>query len=145
MANRSIREVVESAIAAHITAQEGLTGVQVLKGLSVTTQDLPLIVISCESAGPMSGIAQVLGNYTCTVQVGVFTSSDETNALSVHRARSAIVDASMQDIAGIKAKFNADGDASCYTATFQSFEDSRGDRALGTTITYSVDVVLAAS
>lgn len=145
MANRSIREVVESAIAAHITAQEGLTGVQILKGISVTTQDLPLIVVSCEGVGPMAGIAQVLGNYSCTVQLGVFTSSDETNALALHRARAAVVDASMQDISGIKAKFTADGDASCYTATFQSFEDSRGDRALGTTITYTVDVVLAAS
>lgn len=145
MANRSIREVVESAIAAHITAQDGLAGVQILKGISVTTQDLPLIVVSCETVGAMDGIAQVLGNYSCTVQIGVFTSSDETSALTVHRARAAVVDASMQDIAGIKAKFAADGDASCYTTTFQSFEDSRGDRALGTTITYSVDVVLAAS
>jgi len=145
MANRSIREVVESAITAHISAQEGLSGVQILKGLSVTTQDLPLIVVSCENVGPMDGIAQVLGNYNCSVQIGVFTSADETDALSVQRARAAVVDASMQDIAGIKAKFTADGDASCYTATFQSFEDSRGDRALGSTITYSVDVVLAAS
>jgi hypothetical protein len=145
MANRSIREVVESAIAAHITAQDGLTGVQILKGLSVTTQDLPLIVVSCESVGPMDGIAQVLGNYACTVQIGVFTSSDESTALTVHRARAAVVDAAMQDVAGIQSKFTADGDATCYTATFQSFEDSRGDRALGTTITYMVEVVLAAS
>lgn len=145
MANRSIREVVESAVAAHITAQDGLTGVQILKGISVTTQDLPLIVASCESVGAMDGIAQVLGNYSCTVQLAVFTSSDETNALTVHRARAAVVDAAMQDIAGLQSKFTADGDASCYTATFQSFEDSRGDRALGTTITYSVEVVLAAS
>lgn len=145
MSNRSIREVVESAIAAHISAQDGLSGVQILKGISVTTQDLPLIVISCENVGPMSGIAQVLGNYSCTVQIGIFTSSDEANALSSHRARSSIVDASMQDITGIKSKFAADGDASCYTTTFQSFEDSRGDRALGTTVTYAVDVVIAAS
>lgn len=145
MANRSIREVVESAVAAHISAQDGLTGVQILKGLSVTTQDLPLIVASCENVGAMDGIAQVLGNYSCTVQIGVFSSSDETNALTVHRARAAVVDAAMQDVAGLQSKFSADGDASCYTATFQSFEDSRGDRALGTTITYSVEVVLAAS
>jgi hypothetical protein len=50
----------------------------------------------------------------------------------------------MQDIAGIKAAFASEADASCYTATFQSFEDSKGDRALGTTITYQVDVVFAA-
>lgn len=145
MANRSIREVVESAVAAHISAQDGLSGVQILKGLSVTTQDLPVVICSCENVGPMDGIAQVLGNYACTVQLAVFTSSDETNALTVHRARAAVLDAAMQDVAGLKAKFTTDGDASCYTATFQSFEDSRGDRALGTTITYSVDVVLASS
>lgn len=145
MANRSIREVVESAVAAHITAQDGLTGVQILKGLSVTTQDLPVVICSCESVGAMDGIAQVLGNYSCTVQLAVFTSSDETNALTVHRARAAVLDAAMQDVSGLQAKFTTDGDASCYTATFQSFEDSRGDRALGTTITYSVDVVLASS
>lgn len=145
MANRSIREVVESAVAAHISAQDGLSGVQILKGLSVTTQDLPVVICSCENVGPMDGIAQVLGNYACTVQLAVFTSSDETNALTVHRARAAVLDAAMQDVTGLKAKFTTDGDASCYTATFQSFEDSRGDRALGTTITYSVDVVLASS
>ena len=145
MANRSIREVVESAVAAHISAQDGLSGVQILKGLSVTTQDLPVVICSCENVGPMDGIAQVLGNYACTVQLAVFTSSDETNALTVHRARAAVLDAAMQDVTGLQSKFTTDGDASCYTATFQSFEDSRGDRALGTTITYSVDVVLASS
>jgi hypothetical protein len=144
MANRSIREVVESPIAAHVAAQAGLTGVQILKGIAVDIQDLPLIVVSCESVGPMSGIAQVLGNYSCQVQIGVFTSADEATALTVHRVRSALVDSAMQDIAGIKAAFATEADATCYTATFQSFEDSKGDRALGTTITYQVDVVFAA-
>lgn len=145
MANRSIREVVESALVSQISAQAGLTGVQILKGIAVDIQDLPLIVVSCESVGPMSGIAQVLGNYSCQVKIGIYTSSDEVNALTVHRTRSSLVDAAMQDIPGIQAKFVTDGDATCYTATFQSFEDSKGDRALGTTIGYEVDVVFNAT
>jgi hypothetical protein len=145
MSNRSIREVVESALASHISAQDGLTGVQVLKGIAVDVQELPLIVVSCESVGPMAGIAQVLGNYSCQVQIGVFTSSDEASALSVHRERSSIIDAAMQDIAGIKTAFVTDADATCYTTTFQSFEDTKGDRALGTTIIYQVEVVLSST
>lgn len=144
MGTKSIREIVESALVAHLAAQTELAGTNIEKGIEVDVQALPTVIVSCEGVGNMAELPEGLGNYLCNVQVGVFTSADATSALSGHRDRCAAVLGALQDVAGIKAVFASQGDATCYDISYQSHDDNRGDRALGMMAVYSVAAVLPA-
>ena len=144
MGTKSIREIVEAALVSHLSAQTELSGTNVEKGIEVDTMALPTVVVSCESAGNPADLPEGLGNYTCTVQIGVFTSADATSALSGHRDRCAAVLGAMQDVATIKTVFTSAGDATCYDVIYQTHDDSKGDRALGMMATYQVHAVLPA-
>jgi hypothetical protein len=50
----------------------------------------------------------------------------------------------MQNLSAIKTVFTTQGDATCYDVTFETVDDGRGDRALGTMATFTVAVVLPA-
>lgn len=142
MGTKSIREIVETALVAHLTAQTELTGTNVEKGNDVDTMALPTVVVSCESVANVPDIAQGLGNYSCTVQIGVFTSADASTALASHRDRCAAVLGALQDVTAIKAVFTSQADATCYDVTYQTHDDSKGDRAFGMMATYNVMAVL---
>lgn len=142
MGTKSIREIVESAIVAHLVAQTELSGTNIEKGIEVDVQSLPTVVVSCENVANPGDLPEGLGNFSCTVQIGVFSSADATTPLSVHRDRCAAVLGAMQDVTGIKAVFTSQGDATCYDVTYQNHDDSRGDRALGMMASYSVMAVL---
>jgi hypothetical protein len=144
MGTKSIREIVESALVAHLAAQTELTGVNVEKGIETDVMSLPTVVVSCESVASPGDLPEGLGNYACTVQIGVFTSADATNAKSDHRDRCAAVLGALQAVSTIKGVFTTQGDATCYDVTYQSHDDSRGDRALGMMATFTVDAVLPA-
>lgn len=142
MGTKSIREIVESALVAHLAAQTELSGTNIEKGIEVDVQALPTVIVSCENAANPGELPEGLGNYLCTVQVGVFSSADASTPLSVHRDRCAAVLGALQDVTGIKSVFTSQGDATCYDVTYQSHDDSRGDRALGMMASYSVMAVL---
>jgi hypothetical protein len=142
MGTKSIREIVENALVAHLAAQTELTGTNVEKGNEVDTMALPTVVVSCESIANPADIAQGLGNYSCTVQIGVFSSADASTAVATHRDRCAAVLGALQDLDAIKAVFTSQGDATCYDVTYQTHDDSKGDRALGMMATYNVMAVL---
>jgi hypothetical protein len=144
MGTKSIREIVETAVRAHLVAQTELTGVNVYKGIEVATDTLPLVVVDCGSVANPPDLPEGLGNYLCTVTLQVYSSADEASALSVHRDRSAAVLGAMQDLDGLKAAFVAGGDATLYDVSPDTVEDGRGDRALGTQATFSLLVVLPA-
>lgn len=144
MGTKSVREIVEAAVAAHLSAQTELAGTNVYKGLDTAVDLLPQVIASCESAVPPPDLPEGLGNYECTLQVGVYTSADETNAVTNHRARSAAVLGALQDLAALKTVFTSQGDATLYDITYQSADDSRGDRALGTLASFSLCIVLPA-
>lgn len=144
MGTKSIREIVETALVSHLSAQTELSGVNIEKGIEVDKMQLPTIVVSCEAVANAPDLPEGLGNYLCTVNVGTFTSADESSALSVHRARSAAVLGAMQDVTAIKAVFVSGADATCYDVTFQSVDQSNGDRALGAMAVYQVLAVLPA-
>lgn len=144
MGTKSIREIVENALVAHLAAQTELTGTSVEKGNDVENMTLPTVVVSCEAVASAPDIAQGLGNYSCTVQVGVFTSADATTAVASHRDRCAAVLGALQDVTAIKAVFTSQADATCYDVTYQTHDDSKGDRALGMMATYNVMAVLPA-
>jgi len=114
------------------------------KGIEVDKMQLPTVVVSCEAVANAPDLPEGLGNYLFTVNVGTFTSADESSALSVHRARSAAVLGAMQDVTAIKAVFVSGADATCYDVTFQSVDQSNGDRALGAMAVYQVLAVLPA-
>lgn len=144
MGTKSVREIVETAIRAHLVAQTELTGVNVYKGIEVATDALPALVVNCNSVGNPPDLPEGLGNYLCTVTLELYTSADETSALTVHRDRSAGMLGAMQDLAAIKAVFTSQGDATCYDVSPETVDDGKGDRALGTMATFSVLVVLPA-
>jgi hypothetical protein len=144
MGTKSVREIVESAIRAHVAAQTELTGVNVYKGIEITTEQLPALVVNCSSVNNPPDLPEGLGNYSCSVTLELYTSADAATALASHRDRSAGMLGAMQDIAGIKAVFTSQGDATCYDVTPESVDDGKGDRALGTMATFRVDIVLPA-
>lgn len=144
MGTKSVREIVESGIRAHLVAQTELTGVNVYKGIEVTTEQLPALVVNCSSVANPPDLPEGLGNYSCTVTLELYTSADATSALGSHRDRSAAMLGAMQDLSAIKAVFTSQADATCYDVSPETVDDGKGDRALGTMATYRVDVVLPA-
>ena len=144
MGTKSVREIVEAAVAAHLAAQTELAGVNIYKGLDVGTELLPQAIVSCESVGNMPDLPEGLGNYAATINIGLYTSADATSATASHRDRSAAILGAMQNLTGLKAVFTAQGDATLYDASFESVDDGRGDRALGTMATFRIDLVLPA-
>jgi len=144
MGTKSIREIVESALLAHLSAQTELSGVNIYKGIEVATEQLPALVINCNSVGNPPDLPEGLGNYACNVTLELYTSADATSALTNHRDRSAGMLGAMQSLSAIKAAFSTIGDATCYDVTPDTVDDGKGDRALGTMATFVVTVVLPA-
>lgn len=144
MGTKSVREIVESAIAAHLTAQTELSGVNIYKGIEVSTESLPSIVVNCSSVANPPDLPEGLGNYACTVTLELYTSADATSALANHRDRSAAMLGAMQSLTAIKTVFTSQGDATCYDVTPDTVDDGKGDRALGTMASFTVLVVLPA-
>ena len=144
MATKSVREIVESAIQAHLSAQTELSGVNIYKGIEVATDALPSLVVNCSSVANPPEIPGGMGNYSCTVTLELYTSADASSALTSHRDRSAAMLGAMQDVTALKAVFASQGDATCYDAIADTVDDGKGDRALGTMATYSVLIVLPA-
>lgn len=144
MGTKSVREIVESAIAAHLAAQTELSGVNIYKGIEVAVDSLPSLVVNCSSVGNPPDLPEGLGNYACTVTLELYTSADATSALANHRDRSAGMLGAMQNLTALKAVFASQGDATCYDASSDTVDDGKGDRALGTMATYVVTIVLPA-
>ena len=142
MGFKSIREVVETAAVAHLATQ-GLTGVQVVAGVSAVINTLPIVVATVDSVTDIPEIQQGLGNFRCTLTVMVVTETDEANSASLHRERSEKVMSAFQDETALKAVFAAGGDATMYSCDFKSMDDGRGERTFGTSFSYEVKAVLA--
>ena len=144
MGTKSIPEITESAVSAFLADQTELAGLNIYKGIAVSSTSLPLVVVSCQSVSPVADIPGDLGNYDCTVVLQLFTSADASNALTNHRDRCAALMGAMQDVANLKAKFTAQGDATAYDAVYVSTDTGFGDRAIESTLTYTVTLVLPA-
>ena len=144
MGTKSIREIIEAAVASHLSAQTELAGVNIYKGIEVTTDVLPQAIVSCESVSYPPDLPEGLGNYSATLNVHLYTSADATSALANHRDRSAAILGALQDLAALKAVFTSQGDATLYDITSETVDDGRGDRALGTLATFTLTVVLPA-
>lgn len=128
---------------AHLGAQSIAAGTAILPGLNTALTDPPMVVASVEAVGQIPDIPQGLGNYACTLQVLVMSPSDDTGSLAAHRLLGEKVASAFADIAGLKAVFVSQGDATCYDVTLQSIDDGRGERTFGTTFTYEVLACLA--
>ena len=85
MGTKSVREIVEAAVAAHLAAQTELAGVNIYKGLDVGTELLPQAVVSCESVGNPPDLPEGLGNYAATLSIALYTSADATSATTSHQ------------------------------------------------------------
>lgn len=144
MGTKSVREIVESAVAAHLAAQTELSGVNIYKGIEVATDSLPSLVVNCASVANPGDLPEGLGNYSCKVTLELYTSADATSALANHRDRSAAMLGAMQDVATLKSVFSSQGDATLYDATPDTVDDGKGDRALGTMASFDLLVVLPA-
>jgi len=144
MGTKSVPEIVEAAVAAFLSDQTELAGVNVYKGIAVSSTALPLVVVACQNVSPAAEIPGDLGNYECSVTLQLFTSADASNALTNHRDRSAALQGAMQNVTSLKSKFTSQADATCYDATYVSQDTGFGDRAIETTLTYTVLIVLPA-
>ena len=144
MGTRSIRHIVEANLAAYLSAQSGLTGVQILTGDSAVTQTLPKAVVLCDSASTPGDLPEGLGNYSCSVRITLFSNADDTT-LADHRLRCAALAGNMRDLTSIKAAFTAGADASCYDVTIGSEDEGVDERSWATAFSYDVLVVLPAA
>lgn len=144
MGTKSVPEIVEAAVASFLSDQTELAGLNVYKGIAVSSTALPLVVVACQNVAPAADIPGDLGNYECSVTLQLFTSADASNALANHRDRSAALLGAMQNLTGLKAKFTTQADATCYDAVYQSQDTGFGDRAIESTISFMVLIVLPA-
>jgi len=141
MATKSVRYIVEAALASYLSAQTELTGVSIYKGDTADTAILPKAVVLCESAGPPNDLPQCLGNYNCGVRVTLFTSADD-ETLDTHRARCAAIAGAMQDLASVQAAFVSEGDALCYDVTPGQELEGVSERSWASVIPFDVLVVV---
>lgn len=141
MATKSVRYIVEAALASYLSAQSELAGVHFYKGDTSDTAVLPKAIVLCESAGPPADVPQGLGNYDCSVKVTLLTSADD-ETLDTHRARCAAIEGAMQDLAAIKAVFVSGGDALCYDVTARQENEGVNERSWASQMPYSVLVVV---
>lgn len=141
MGTKSVRYIVEAALASYLSAQTELAGVSVYKGDTSETAVLPKAVVLCESAGPPNDMPQGLGNYNCGVRITVFSSADD-NTLDQHRERCAGIAGAMQDLALVQAAFVAGGDGLCYDVTPGQELEGVSERAWASVLPYDVLVVV---
>lgn len=139
---KSIRHIVEETLASYLSAQSGLSGVQILTGDSNATQVQPKAVVLCDSASSPADLPEGLGNFSCSVRVTIFSNADDTT-LAQHRARCASIYGNMNDLASIQAAFVATGDATAYDVTFRSEDEGVVERSWATSFSYDVLTVLA--
>lgn len=137
----SPRHIVESVLAAFLTAEPGLAGVAVYTGDSAEINVLPKCVVLCDAARTPPELPEGAGNYFCSVRVTIFSNADD-NTLTQHRDRCAAIAGSMADISGIKAAFVADGEALCYDVIPESEDEGRDERSWATVLSYVVPVVV---
>ena len=102
MGTKSARQILEAAIASHLSAQTELAGVYIYTGDGADTNVLPKAIVLCDSARAPNDLPQGLGNYSCGTRITVFSSADD-NTLAQHRARCAAVAGAMQDLTAIQA------------------------------------------
>lgn len=143
MASKSPLNITEDALTATLAAEQSLSAYTIRKGQTSEELTLPSIVLSCESANFPQGLAQGLGNYSCKVNVGIFTQIDD-QTLTDHRTAAQDVMGKLDDLASIKASFSSIGDATCYDCTMTDLTEGRGERCFMTTLAYDVLMVLPA-
>lgn len=142
MGAKSIREAVEAAVTAHLTAQNFPAGVQVLPGLSVNKLAPPMVVASVDSVGPHPDIPEGWGNFSATLSVSIVSPARIAGAEAFHGQLSEKAANAIADEAGLRAIFVSQGDAKMYFATFRSQEDRVGDDHFGKILTYELLGVL---
>ena len=139
MGTKSIRHIVESAIATYLSTQTGLTSITFLTGDSAATQTLPKAVVLCDSArapGELVGYDN-MGNFDCSLRITLFSNADDTT-LADHRARCAAISGNMRDLESIQAVFDAAGDAYCYDVGMVSEDEGIDERSWATSFTFDV-------
>ena len=142
MGTKSIRQIVEAAVASHLGAESGLTGVHIYTGDSVDLNVLPKAIVLCDSAKTPADLPDGAGNYDCLVRVTLFSNADDTT-LATHRARCAALAGAMQDFDGLAAVFTASGDAHLYDASVNSEDEGTDERSFATAFSYGILTVLA--
>jgi hypothetical protein len=141
MGTKSARHIVEAAVAAHLTAQTELAGVNIYKGDSADTNVLPKAIVLCDSARVPNDLPEGLGNYSCSVRVTLFDSADDVT-LTDHRARMAAIAGAMQDLEALQAVFTLQGDAHCYDITPISEDEGVNERSWASVLAYDILVVV---
>lgn len=137
MGTKSIRHICEQLVAAQLTAETGLAGVNVYTGDSAAVQVLPRVVVLAESARPPGDLPEGLGNYAVGMRITLLSNADDTT-LADHRARCAALAGSMYDVALLKGAFTAGGDALLYDVTPTGEDDGLDDRSWATVFTYEL-------
>ena len=137
----SIRHVVESVLASYLSADAGLTGVNVYKGDSQDVMVLPKIIVLCDAARGAPPLGDPMGNYSCSVRITVVSNADDTT-LTTHRQRCAQLVGAMSNTTALATAFSTDGQALFYDCGVESEAEGVDERSWATAFSYDVLVVL---
>jgi len=141
MGTKSARHIVEAAVAAHLSDQVELAGVNIYKGDSADTNVLPKAIVLCDSARLPNDLPDGLGNYSCTFRITLFDSADDVT-LTDHRARVAAIAGAMQDLDALQAVFILQGDGTCYDITPMSEDEGVNERSWASVLSFDILVVV---
>lgn len=133
----SIRHVVEGVLASYLSADAGLTGVNVYKGDSQDVMVLPKIIVLCDAARGAPPLGDPMGNYSCSVRITVVSNADDTT-LTTHRERCAQLVGAMSNTTALATAFSTDGQALFYDCGVESEAEGVDERSWVTAFSYDL-------
>lgn len=133
----SIRHVVEGVVASYLSADAGLTGVNVYKGDSQDVMVLPKIIVLCDAARGAPPLGDPMGNYSCSVRITVVSNADDTT-LTTHRQRCAQLVGAMSNTTSLATAFSTDGQALFYDCGVESEAEGVDERSWVTAFSYDL-------
>lgn len=136
----SARTIVEEKVSAYLAAN--LTGVAVHKGITPETKVIPLVTAYSKASKAADALgSHPYGNYTVTLEIGVYSSADD-ETLDQHRTRVQKVQNLMSDIDALQALWTLSTDGILYDLWVTQDEEGMHQRKYGNLLEYTVFVML---
>lgn len=136
----SARTILEEKVSAYLAAN--ITGVAVHKGITDEEKVIPLITVYAKSSRAVDDLgSNPYGNYTVTLEIGVYSSADD-DSLDQHRTRVQAVQNYMSDKDALKALWTLNTDGILYDLWVTQDEEGMHQRKYGNLLEYTVFMML---
>jgi hypothetical protein len=136
----SARTILEEKVSAYLSVN--LTGVTVHKGITDEEKVIPLVTVYAKSSRAVDALgSNPYGNYTVTLEIGVYSSADD-DTLDQHRTRVQAVQNYMSDKAALKALWTLNTDGILYDLWIAQDEEGMHQRKYGNLLEYTVFMML---